>query len=415
MAGNLISRDKMRNTIFQNVMYLSVGYIPSRLVGRDEEIKIVAENLYPAFYGTAPNNMLIYGKQGIGKSVVVRYVLEEFKTSIKEYRETGEFEINCIPVYIECNRLRTVSILNEIIRQIDLESILPPSGLATEYYYDRLWEVMNERNTSIIIVLDEIDKLRDDTILYFFSRSKENFHLKENLFISIIGITNDINYKKEVDPRILSSLGQTDIVFPVYNVPQLTAILEDRAKDAFNPGVLDEPVIPLCAALSAQDHGDARRAIKLLRQSGVEASQDKTNETKKKVTEEHVKQAAIFVERDNVKEFILRLSLQEQVVLLSVALQMKYNPDEINTTSTTYRTYKDVCERIDLKPLSQTRISNIVSEQEMAGIIKTRRLKTRGRSREVWIENSSEEVIRYVAENPRINLNLPDDQPLEKV
>jgi hypothetical protein len=76
-------------------------------------------------------------------------------------------------------------------------------------------------------------------------------------------------------------------VFPPYDAPQLCDILKQRADIAFNEGILDEGVIPLCAALAAQEHGDARRALDLLRVSGELADR----ENAEKVTERHVKMA----------------------------------------------------------------------------------------------------------------------------
>jgi len=115
-----------------------------------------------------------------------------------------------------------------------------------------------------IIVLDEIDKLGDDRILYNLSRARENMDIT-NRYISIFGISKDLMYKERLDARTLSSFGDNEIVFAHYDAYELRQILEDRARMGFHEEVLDDAVIPLCSALAAQEHGDARRLWPLTR------------------------------------------------------------------------------------------------------------------------------------------------------
>ena len=71
-----------------------------------------------------------------------------------------------------------------------------------------------------MIVLDEIDKLvkksGDDTL---YNLTRINSDLKRSK-VSIIGISNDLSFKDFLDPRVLSSLSEEEIVFPPYNAPQ---------------------------------------------------------------------------------------------------------------------------------------------------------------------------------------------------
>ena len=102
--------------------------------------------------------------------------------------------------------------------------------------------------------------------------------------VSIIGISNVLNFKIALDPRVLSSLGEEEIVFPAYNAVELTENLTDRSKLAFQKGALDDNVIPLCAALAVKEHGDARKALDLLRRAG-ELAERRNSPT---VTEDYV-------------------------------------------------------------------------------------------------------------------------------
>jgi cell division control protein 6 len=87
-----------------------------------------------------------------------------------------------------------------------------------------------------------------------------------------------------LDPRVKSSLGEEELVFPPYNALQLQDILKERAESAFKEGTLQEGVIAKCAAYAAREHGDARRALDLLRVAGELAER----ESSKKITLEHI-------------------------------------------------------------------------------------------------------------------------------
>lgn len=122
-------------------------------------------------------------------------------------------------------------------------------------------------------------------------------------FISIIGISNDLTYKERIDPRVISSFGSREYVFPPYNAFQLQKILEDRVKIGFREGALEEGVIPLCSALAAQEHGDARKALMLLEYAGEIA----VEKGKDKVGEEDVWDAQKMLEMDRIIEIVSTL------------------------------------------------------------------------------------------------------------
>ena len=142
------------------------------------------------------------------------------------------------------------------------------TGWPTDQVYAELKNQLEAGGGVLVIVLDEIDKLvkksGDDTL---YNLTRINSDLK-NSKVSIIGISNDLSFKDFLDPRVLSSLSEEEIVFPPYNAPQLVDILAQRSDAAFMKDAIAEGVIPLCSALAAQEHGDARRALDLLRISG---------------------------------------------------------------------------------------------------------------------------------------------------
>ena len=149
------------------------------------------------------------------------------------------------------------------------------TGWPTDQVYAEFRNALDEEKRVVVIMLDEVDKLvkKGDDVLYNLSRVNSDL-LQTRL--SLIGISNDLKFTEFLDPRVKSSLGEDEIIFPPYNAEQIRDILEQRAGIAFRPGMLTEEVIPLCSAFAAQEHGDARRALDLLRISGELAERERS-------------------------------------------------------------------------------------------------------------------------------------------
>jgi cell division control protein 6 len=223
---------------------------------------------------------------------------------------------------------------------------------------------LDKKERLVIIVLDEIDKLLkkgSDSVLYNLTRI--NTDLKRAK-VSIIGISNDLNFIEFLDPRVRSSLGEEELVFPPYYAEQLVDILSHRAAEAFHSTALDQGVIPLCAAFAAQEHGDARRALDFLRIAGEIAERQRAS----KVTEKHVRVAKNRIEQDRVVEVIKTFPTQSKFVLFAIMLLEKYNASAI-TTGETYNVYKELCRASKMDILTQRRVSDIISELDMMGIV----------------------------------------------
>jgi cell division control protein 6 len=206
-----------------------------------------------------------------------------------------------------------------------------------------------------------MDKLKDPEILNILSRVKESGYLKKN--VCIIGITNDIKFDTKLDAKTRSVLSESTIIFPPYDANQLRDILNQRADLAFRSGVLEDTVIPLCAAYAAQEHGDARRALKLLKISGEIAEE----RGEVQVLEKHVKAALNRIEKDKVSELIHTLPRQSKLVLASCIIcdftvQKTY-------TGEIYNQYQECCKKVSMDILSQNRVVSSLSELNDIGLI----------------------------------------------
>ena len=250
--------------------------------------------------------------------------------------------------------------------QADLDEMdpVPMTGWPTDRVYSTFFEAVDYHERVVVIMLDEIDKLVEksgDDTLYNLSRMNSEL---TNSRISIMGISNDLKFTDFLDPRVKSSLGEEEIVFPPYDANQLRDILQHRADIAFKTDALTDDVIPLCAAFAAQEHGDARRALDLLRTAGelAERSQAET------VGEEHVRQAQDKIELDRVVEVVRTLPTQSKIVLFAVILLEKNGVHNINTGEV-FNIYKRLCEEIDADVLTQRRVTDLISELDMLGIV----------------------------------------------
>jgi cell division control protein 6 len=332
-------------------------YTPSELPHRSNEINGLASVLVPALRGETPSNVLIYGKTGTGKTAVAKYVG-------KELEEAGFGDMKCTVIYINCEVVDTqYRILAHLARHFDKD--IPMTGWPTDQVYAEFRNAVDESKQVVVIMLDEVDKLvkKGDDVLYNLSRINSDL-LRSR--VSIIGISNDLKFTEFLDPRVKSSLGEDEIIFPPYNAEQIRDILEQRARLSFSSGVLQESVIPLCAAFAAQEHGDARKALDLLRISGELAERARSAI----VSEDHVRSAREKIEQDRVEEVIKTLPTQSKLVLYSIVLLEEQGTRNI-TTSAVYNMYKQLCPLVETDYLTHRRITDLIAELDMLGILHT--------------------------------------------
>ena len=341
---------------------LESSYIPEDLPHRDSQIKNIAEKTACALLGDTPPSFLCYGMTGTGKTATIRYVSQKLAQQNSEIKPWW--------IYINCNIVSTpYRILAHIYNTISRREKIPPTGLPKDIIFKKLLGLLDSRigNSICFLVLDEIDilvgKKGGNEILYDLTRLNENL---DNCKTSLIGISNKLKFRENLDPRIISSLGEEHIVFPSYDASELRDILIDRAKIAFQEKVLKEEVIPLCAALAAKDHGDARKALQLLRKSG-ELAERAQNII---VTIKHVEKAQGDLENDHIMEYIKGMPLQAQLILASIYLISRFSPEHVIISGDIYDVHSEIRGLIPgIRQLTKRRISDYINELSLAGLI----------------------------------------------
>ncbi len=380
--------------VFENKEILRPSYTPDYLPHRKAQIDALASVLVVALKNETPSNVLIYGKTGTGKTATAKYVG-------KELERAGEAKgVPCIVMYLNCEVIDTqYRVLAHLANRFNRE--VPFTGWPTDHVYREFQEALDSKEQVVIIILDEIDKLikksGDDTL---YNLSRINAELKRAK-LSIIGITNDLKFTEYLDPRVKSSLGEEEIIFPPYNADQLRDILEQRAIVAFKKGALAPGVIPLCAAMAAQEHGDARRALDLLRVAGELAERQNVS----MVTEEHVRLAQDKIEIDRITEVVRTLPTQSKLVLYSMIL-LEEGGVKNATTGEVFNVYRKLCRQIDADVLTQRRITDLISELDMLGIINAMVVsKGRyGRTKEVTMSVPLTSTRRVLLEDLRLRM-----------
>ncbi|MFC1755169.1 Cdc6/Cdc18 family protein, partial [Thermoproteota archaeon] len=241
--------------------------------------------------------------------------------------------------------------------------------------------------------IDQLIKKAGDEILYNLTRINESLEQSQ---ICLIGISNNLMFTENIDPRVKSSLSEEEILFPPYNALQIQDILKHRAKLTFKEGVVDQGVVEKCAAFAAREHGDARRALDLLRVAG-ELAERKGQE---KLAIENIDEAEEKIERDRIVDIVQSQPKQFQAALYAmITLNTNTRASKV-ATGDIYDVYKTVCSQSGLRPLTQRRISDIIAELDMLGIINAKVIsKGRyGRTREISmaISSTTEPVIKNI-------------------
>jgi len=368
--------------LFKDREVLRHDYLPDKLPHRENQIRLLGETVAPVLKDARSSNIFIYGKTGTGKTAVTKYVLSHLEAKAKEYGASVKF------CYVNCRMTGTeYRVFANLSQSVGLA--IPFTGLSVGEVFDRFRTGLDASKTLLIVVLDEIDALvkeRGDSLLYELTRINETLRKSR---VSIIGISNDLRLKEFLDPRVFSSLSEEEMIFRPYDASELHNILLERSKLSFNEGVLSEAALNVCSALAAAEHGDARRALDLLRVAGEVAERQGA----KAITEEHVKEAEKNIEHNRVVEALKNLTLHSKLVLLSVFYLNKSSA----TTGEIYDVYNDLCGELGAGLLTQRRLGTMVNELDVMGLLNAKvvSMGRYGRTKKIRLE-ISRTIIRDV-------------------
>lgn len=371
---NLFSDFAAEYRLFKNKDALSPHFTPPKLPYREVEIQKVVGLMISALRKEKPSNIFIYGKTGVGKTMVARFVSSELEEMCSE---------NNVPLYVSYinnkvhdSKYRSLVKLLKDLWEQNLDYFeekgvkVHDSGAPPTIIYETLLEFVNDTGAGVVVILDEVDSVKDlDNLLYTLTRANDD--IKQG-FVTVLGISNNLFFKKDIDPRSKSTLCEEELVFPPYNAKQLTTILKDRVGMGFKENKVDISAVRLIAAIASKEGGDARYALRLLRKAGEIAEATNARLVKTKEVEE----AQRSVEEDIVLESLGTLPEHQQVVLLALANLLENAQRGLTgqvrkqfTSGEVYDEYKHVCRQAKQNARSMRWVREYLNDLEMLGFI----------------------------------------------
>jgi len=376
-----------------------------RIVGRDNQLGRVVDNLKPVLQNEGIPDMLLSGPSGTGKSLIIHAVCKQIiELCESQGKNFGVLSINCEgPKTADRAVYR---LIKSAADDLGVEPGVPQTGVSTDQKLERLYELMREHYDGVIFILDEIDMLEGpyqeaeyNSLIYQLSRARKLADF--NGPISLTTITNYTDFMKDLNSRAQSSYNPDDVFFDDYDATQLRSILHNR-QDAFKPDSLSNDVIPLVAAFGSHTHGDARKAIDLLRWAG-ELAERRGNDT---VAETDVREAQEKYTENRKLRHITGISTQKKLSIYAVAATANYAREhsEWILAGIAFKVYQYIADTIDSEQYSRETFVNHVTEQSTYGVLDYER-RGKGRGRGVYmyfsLSEDSETIMETIREDSR--------------
>ncbi|MEM2160900.1 MAG: AAA family ATPase [Candidatus Nitrosotenuis sp.] len=362
----LVQKVALENHLFKNKAALDGMQTPKNVIGRKEQVEKLVRFLAAYQHGMVPPFVSVYGRSGSGKSTLVRFVCENLDGIAFCF-----VNLRSAKTIFECANL--------ILSGLGAEALPSAKGLgATVLEMNKaiVSFLEKEKKNVFVLVLDEFD------MIFYDKRNKPSDFVyklvvlgeqlkKKNYQMCIVGISNNVVSEYDLDDRVRSRIGNAEVFFPAYAHDEALEILRKRSAEAFVEEI-DDSVLQHCAKLSSQEHGDARRALDLLR-VGAEIAGIKNE----KISTTHIDLASIKLQNDRVIEIVGRLTPQSRAICGAIVYLSYVEGNEFNHTSNIFDEYKIVRQR-NIPELTYRRVSEILTDLENTGLISSQ-AHSRGR------------------------------------
>jgi cell division control protein 6 len=203
----------------------------------------------------------------------------------------------------------------------------------------------------------------------------------------LVFASNKLNWRDNLDPRIVSFLKIRELLFNPYNAIDLQHILKIRVKKALTPDAAESGVIEKIAAMSSRDHGDARQAVDLLARSAELAQAASSN-----ISIDMVDRAAEEIERDKYADMIRTAPALMQAAMAAIILTTRKTQKSKSETGEIYEHYRTFCQQAQMRPVAIRAFRDSLNELDLYGFVRSRILSRgrHGRTREVILELDDE-------------------------
>ncbi|MFH0957005.1 MAG: AAA family ATPase [Candidatus Aenigmatarchaeota archaeon] len=236
-------------SIVRDVRVLTEQFIPTRILYREGQLYAIRDGMKSLLEGQGTRHMFVHGPPGTGKTCTARYVSGELESYSSDIVQSYN---NC---WENSSRFR---ILYNVLRDVTGSPFIHRKGTPTDEILDSIRRELETKKC--VVILDEVDKIEDDLVLYDLSTMKN---------VCFLMIANSATALHAVDNRIRSRLlSAVNIEFPAYKTQEIAGILKDRAEWGLFPGAMKGAQVERIAQAAA---GDCRAAIDMLRVASEEA------------------------------------------------------------------------------------------------------------------------------------------------
>jgi len=337
-----------------NKSAFDTSILPSKIVGRKTEVEHLVRYLLGYKDGHVVPLVSIFGRSGTGKSTLVKYVCNHIP------------EIKLC--FVNLRKAKTVfGGANLILNSLDCPSLKSAQGMnqAMEKIQQEILNSFDKKTKLLVLALDEFDVLfydkRGNPSDFVYKLVEMQSELKEKgCLLMIFTISNNVLSDYELDDRIRSRIGNSEIFFRPYSKDDTLEILKLRAIDAFEKQI-DPKVLQHCARLSFSEHGDARRAVNLLRVASEIAAHEK-----KEIAKSHVDLASEKIQKDRIHDVLRTLPYHSRVICMGLARKTYGLEKTWHSTTSLYETYKKM---IGKNPVTYRRFSELLKDLENTGIV----------------------------------------------
>ena len=338
----------MVNGTIADPQILEEEHIPENIPCREVQKKELAFCLSPIEKGMKPLDCLCHGKPGTGKTVLVKYVLQQ-----------AEENTSALSFYVNCWENKTLSlILDRLIEQAGIV-------LAERSYSSKISRLKRRIGSRpCVVALDAIDKLDKKNlkdILYM---------LKGMGKVGVVWISNTRKYVLDVDPRTISRIRLKSINFPQYSDEELLTILKHRMMDcrALFLNTYSNLILERIADLAA---GDARIAIQTLKNAAFIAERS----CESRISDQDVSKAYVEVKEIKKKYYLERSTPHHKLIVEITQKNLGILSKDL------YDDYVFQTKKSGVTPKSKRTISNYINQLIELNYLKVHRAKARGNVR----------------------------------
>jgi len=358
-------------SVFRDEHVFEIDWLPETFKHRETQKETMEYALRPAVRGSRPLNVIARGPPGTGKTTSTQILFDEL---------TAQTDVQAVRVNCQVDSTRYAVFSRLFAAIFDYKP--PSSGISFKKLFSQITDKLVAEDEVLVVALDDVNYLfyeseASDT-LYSLLRAHEA-HSGAKIGVICISSDLDLDVIEALDTRVQSVFRPEEIYFNKYDQPEIVEILQERVDRGFHEGVVDAPVLDRVAELTAQQGGDLRVGIDLLRRAGMNAEM----RASRSVDLEDVEAAYDKSKYVHLSRRLGELSDSEAALVEVIAQH------DGETAGDIYEAFNDQTD------LGYTRYSEIINKLDQLGIIEATytNVDGRGRSRELTLQYDPEAVL----------------------